>query len=212
MSFKDIQIHKHAIVDLKASVGSNTKIWQFSNIMKNSKIGQYCNIGQNVSIHPNVVIGDFVKIQNNVSVYEGVRIEDYVFLGPSCVFTNTLNPRSEINRSDKYLSTLIRRGASLGANSTILCGIEIGYYAFIAAGSVVTKNVPNYRLIVGNPGREVGWMSRHGYKLKKQKDHFVCPATGIKYNLENKVMSCIDYKETDNLPHELKQVEDSYNS
>lgn len=162
------QAHPSAVIDEGAQIGDNTKIWHFSHIMKDSIMGENCNIGQNVVISPNVTIGNRVKIQNNVSVYTGVTCEDDVFLGPSCVFTNVINPRSFIERKKEFRNTLIRKGASIGANATILCGVTIGEYAMIGAGSVITKDVPPYALIVGNPGKQIGWVDKEGNTIKKK--------------------------------------------
>jgi N-acetylglucosamine-1-phosphate uridyltransferase (contains nucleotidyltransferase and I-patch acetyltransferase domains) len=161
----DIQIHPSAIIDPSARIGIGTKIWHFSHIMPDCEIGENCNIGQNVVISPKVVLGNNVKIQNNVSVYTGVRCEDDVFLGPSCVFTNVINPRSFIDRKDEFRPTLVKKGASIGANATILCGITIGEYAMIGAGAVVTKDVEPYALIVGNPGRKIGFVDKEGRRV-----------------------------------------------
>ena len=158
--------HETAVVDVGCSIGHGTKIWHFSHIMPNCEIGISCNIGQNVVISRGVILGNNVKVQNNVSIYEGVTCEDDVFLGPSMVFTNIINPRSAIVRKGQYLRTNVEKGASIGANATILCGHDIGKYAFIGAGSVVTKNVPAYALVVGNPAKQIGWMSEYGNKLK----------------------------------------------
>ena len=157
--------HESSYIDEDVSIGKNTKIWHFSHIMKNSSIGNGCNIGQNVVVSPDVKIGNFVKIQNNVSVYTGVICEDYVFLGPSMVFTNIINPRSHINRRKEYVKTLIKYGATIGANATIICGNNIGKYALVGAGSVVTKPVPDYALVVGNPAKQIGWVSEAGHRL-----------------------------------------------
>ena len=157
--------HESSYIDEGCRIGDDTKIWHFTHVMSGAVIGQRCNIGQNVVISPGVVVGDNVKIQNNVSVYTGVVLEDDVFCGPSMVFTNVVNPRSHVSRKDEYRKTLVRRGATLGANSTIVCGHEIGRYAFIGAGAVVTKDVPDYALVVGNPGRVAGWMCQCGVKL-----------------------------------------------
>ncbi|HET8677461.1 MAG TPA: acyltransferase [Blastocatellia bacterium] len=162
---KDYFVHESSYVDEPCEIGKGTKIWHFSHVMRGSKIGRRCNIGQNVVISPDVRIGDNVKIQNNVSVYTGVILEDDVFCGPSMVFTNVVNPRSAVSRKDEYRETLVRRGASIGANATVVCGHSIGRYAFIGAGSVVTRDVPDYALVVGNPGRVVGWMCECGVKL-----------------------------------------------
>lgn len=161
------QAHPSAVIDEGAQIGDNTRIWHFSHIMKDAMIGKNCNIGQNVVISPRVIIGNNVKIQNNVSVYTGVICEDDVFLGPSCVFTNVINPRSFIERKEEFRDTIVKKGASIGANATILCGITIGEYAMIGAGTVVTKNVPPYALIVGNPGHQVGWVDKEGNTLSK---------------------------------------------
>ena len=178
--------HPTAVIDDGCVIGEGTKIWHFSHVMSNSKLGKHCNLGQNVVISPNVVLGNNVKIQNNVSVYTGVICEDDVFLGPSMVFTNVINPRSFINRKEEFRQTLVRKGASIGANATIICGIEIGEFALIGAGAVVTKDVPAYALIVGNPGRQVGWVSEYGHRLEfSEKGEAVCPESGQKYSLDN---------------------------
>lgn len=178
--------HESAYIDEGCTIGDYTKIWHFSHIMSGCKIGNGCNIGQNVVISPNVVIGNNVKIQNNVSVYTGVVCEDYVFLGPSMVFTNVINPRSEVNRRDEFMTTIIRRGASVGANATIVCGNEIGEYALIGAGAVITKPVAPYALVVGNPARRIGWVSRYGHRLHFDKEGIaVCPETNERYRLSN---------------------------
>jgi len=180
--------HETAVIDEGCEIGEGTKIWHFSHIMPGSKIGKNCNLGQNVVISPDVVLGNNVKIQNNVSVYTGVICEDDVFLGPSMVFTNITNPRSAVVRKDKYEKTLIKKGASIGANTTILCGLEIGEYAMIGAGAVVTKNIQNYALVVGNPVRQLGWVSEYGQRLEFDNNEAVCSESGQKYKLsESKV-------------------------
>lgn len=181
--------HASAIIDPEAMIGEGTKIWHFSHIMSNCKIGQRCNIGQNVVVSPGVELGDNVKVQNNVSIYSGVICEDDVFLGPSMVFTNVINPRSHVNRRGQYAKTIVRKGASIGANATIVCGHEIGEYAFIGAGAVVTKEVLPYALVVGNPARQIGWMSKFGHKLSFNENGMAsCPESGDKYQLnENKL-------------------------
>ncbi|MFZ6033712.1 MAG: DapH/DapD/GlmU-related protein [Melioribacter sp.] len=181
-------INEYAVVDDNVEIGEGTKIWHFSHVQSGAKIGKYCVLGQNVNVGNNVIIGNYVKIQNNVSVYEGVTLEDYVFCGPSMVFTNIKDPRSKYPQvgSQYYIKTLVKEGASLGANCTIICGITIGRYAFVGAGAVVTKDVPDYGLVVGNPAKLVGWVSEAGVKLKFDKSGFaVCPKSGKKYRLEN---------------------------
>lgn len=173
--------HESAFIDDGVEIGDGTSIWHTSHILKGSRLGKNCKIGQNVVVGPNVTVGDGVKIQNNVSVYEGVTLEDFVFCGPSTVFTNVFNPRSEIPRMKELRSTLVRRGATLGANSTILCGITVGQYAFVGAGAMVTKDVPDYALVVGNPGRVTGWMCQCGVKLKTERTRTLCPACGKRY-------------------------------
>jgi UDP-2-acetamido-3-amino-2,3-dideoxy-glucuronate N-acetyltransferase len=175
-------VHESSYVDEGCSIGDGTKIWHFSHIMANSTIGPQCNIGQNVVISPGVVIGRNVKIQNNVSVYTGVQLEDDVFCGPSMVFTNVVNPRSHVSRKDEYLQTLVRRGASLGANCTVVCGITIGRYAFVGAGSVVTRDVPDYAVVYGNPARQRGWMCACGARLATGGE-MTCGACGSLYRL-----------------------------
>lgn len=173
-------IHESSFVDENVSIGPGTKVWHFSHILSNCEIGEGCSLGQNVVVGPNVVVGSRVKIQNNVSVYEGVTIEDGVFCGPSCVFTNVNNPRSEIVRKDEYRKTIVRRGASIGANATIICGHDLGEYCFIAAGAVITKEVPAYALMAGTPARRIGWMSKAGGRLG---DDLICPIDGTAYHL-----------------------------
>ncbi len=182
--------HETAVIDEGCSIGSGTKIWHFCHVMTGSKIGENCNLGQNVVISPEVVLGNNVKVQNNVSVYSGVVCEDDVFLGPGCVFTNVVNPRSAVNRRGKFATTLVKRGATIGANSTIVCGVEIGDFAFIGAGAVVTKNVSAYALVVGNPAKQVGWMSEYGYRLVFDESSLaVCRESGEKYKLQNGIVS-----------------------
>ena len=178
--------HATAIIDQGSFIGNGVKIWHFSHIMPNCQIGDNCNIGQNVVISTGVVLGKNVKVQNNVSIYEGVICEDDVFLGPSMVFTNVINPRSAIVRKHEYLNTVVRKGASIGANATIVCGHNIGEFAFIGAGAVVTREVPPYALVVGNPAKQVGWMSEFGNKLNFSSDNFaVCEESGQEFRLEN---------------------------
>lgn len=178
--------HETAVIDEGCEIGNNVKIWHFSHIMPNSKIGDGCNIGQNVVISPDVVLGKNCKVQNNVSIYTGVICDDDVFLGPSMVFTNVINPRSAVIRKDEYLKTHVRKGASIGANATIVCGNDIGEFSFIGAGAVVTKEVPAYALVVGNPARQVGWMSEYGHRLKfDENGQATCPESGAEYNFKN---------------------------
>jgi UDP-2-acetamido-3-amino-2,3-dideoxy-glucuronate N-acetyltransferase len=178
--------HPTAVVDEGCEIGAGTKIWHFAHIMPNCRIGRNCNFGQNVVISPGVVLGNNVKVQNNVSIYTGVTCDDDVFLGPSCVFTNVTNPRSAVNRRDQYTRTHVGQGASIGANATIVCGHDIGKFAFIGAGAVVTKNVPDYALVIGNPARQAGWMSEYGHKLAFDADgKAVCQESGQQYQLSD---------------------------
>jgi UDP-2-acetamido-3-amino-2,3-dideoxy-glucuronate N-acetyltransferase len=192
MEEKNYFVHASAIVDEGCSIGSGTKIWHFSHIMPGCSIGERCNIGQNVVVSPDVVLGNNVKIQNNVSIYTGVTCADDVFLGPSMVFTNVTNPRSAINRRDQYAKTHVGKGASIGANATIVCGHDIGEYAFIGAGAVVTKNVPDFALVVGNPARQLGWVGEYGHRLQfNEQGIAVCPESGQQYQLANNKVSRI---------------------
>lgn len=187
---KEYYAHPTAVIDEGSVIGKGTKVWHFSHIMPNCRIGEDCNIGQNVVISPEVVLGRNVKIQNNVSIYTGVTCEDDVFLGPSMVFTNVTNPRSAINRRGQYSKTVVKKGASIGANATIVCGHDIGRYAFIGAGAVVTKHVPDYALVVGNPARQTGWMSEYGHKLEfDEKGIAKCPESNESYRLENRIVT-----------------------
>jgi len=201
-------VHESAYVDAGAEIGEGSKIWHFSHVMKGASIGRRTNIGQNVNVDGGTIIGDNVKIQNNVSIYTGVIVENDVFLGPSCVLTNVSNPRSQINRHSLYESTRLRRGCSVGANSTIVCGVEIGRYAFVAAGAVVTKDLPDYALVMGNPARRVGWISRHGHRLGNPDADGVmhCPESGYRYReVERGVLRCLDVDEDAPLPTELSK-------
>ncbi|MDY5488457.1 MAG: acyltransferase [Butyricimonas virosa] len=190
---KDYFVHETAIVDEGATIGKGTKIWHFSHIMSNCRIGENCNIGQNVVISPEVVLGNQVKVQNNVSVYTGVTCDDDVFLGPSCVFTNVTNPRSAVNRKSQYAKTHVGKGATIGANATIVCGHDIGAYAFIGAGAVVTKTVPAYALLVGNPAKQIGWMSEYGHRLYfDEKGIAECPESKQHYHLQNGLVQKIE--------------------
>jgi UDP-2-acetamido-3-amino-2,3-dideoxy-glucuronate N-acetyltransferase len=182
--------HPTAVVDEGCTIGEGTKIWHFSHIMPNCTLGKGCNIGQNVVVSPEVVLGNNVKVQNNVSIYTGVICDDDVFLGPSCVFTNVINPRSAVIRKSEYMKTHVGKGASIGANATIVCGHNIGAFAFIGAGAVVTKEVPAYALVVGNPARQMGWMSEYGHRLKFNAEGIaVCPESGQQYQLANNCVS-----------------------
>lgn len=202
----DYFVHESSYVDEGASIGSGTKVWHFCHILPGAVIGERCSFGQNCVVSPGVIIGSNVKVQNNVSIYEGTVIEDDVFLGPSCVLTNVTNPRSQVLRRALYETTLIRRGASVGANATVVCGITIGRYAFIAAGAVISKDVPDYALMVGVPARQKGWMSRHGHILKNpDRDGIMaCPESGLRYReIETGVLRCLDLGEELPLPEEL---------
>lgn len=185
--------HETAVIDEGCQIGEGTKIWHFSHIMPNCTIGNKCNIGQNVVVSPGVVLGNNVKIQNNVSLYTGVTCEDDVFLGPSMVFTNVTNPRSGVNRRDQYANTIVKKGASIGANATIVCGHDIGEYAFIGAGAVVTKHIPAYALVVGNPARQIGWMSEYGHRLEfDENGKAICPESHQVYQLREGKVSRIN--------------------
>ncbi len=220
-------VHSSSYVDEGAVIGNGTKIWHFSHIMKGAKIGERCVFGQNVNVDGGVVIGNNVKVQNNVSIYTGTVLEDDVFLGPSCVLTNVTNPRSQINRHSLYEKTLIRRGATIGANATIVCGVTLGRYCFIAAGSVVSKDVPDYALMVGNPARQKGWMSRHGHILRtppaQTLNHqpsiiLTCPESGLRYELlttscppfTGPSLRCLDLDEEAPLPETMRQGVKTY--
>ena len=192
MKEKKYFFHETAVIDEDCKIGANTKIWHFSHIMPNCIIGEHCNIGQNVVISSNVVLGKNVKVQNNVSIYTGVVCEDDVFLGPSMVFTNVINPRSAINRRDDFMSTIVKKGASIGANATIVCGNNIGEFSFIGAGSVVTKEIPNFALVVGNPSRQIGWVGEFGHRLIFDSNNIaICNESKQKYKLENNIVTRI---------------------
>ena len=189
---RDYFAHKTAVIDKGCKIGKGTKIWHFSHIMTGSEIGENCNIGQNVVVSPGVKLGRNVKVQNNVSIYTGVICDDDVFLGPSMVFTNIINPRSQIIRRDNYETTIVEKGASIGANSTIICGNIIGRYAFVGAGAVVTRDVKPYALVIGNPARQTGWMTEYGHRLNfDDKGYAVCPESNERYHLENDAVSKI---------------------
>lgn len=213
---RDYFVHESSYVDPGAEIGKGTKIWHFSHVLSGAKIGERCSFGQNVSVSGGTVIGNNVKVQNNVSIYEGTVIEDDVFLGPSCVLTNVTNPRSQVLRRSLYEKTLLRRGCSIGANATVVCGITIGRYAFVGAGAVVAKDVPDYALMVGVPARQRGWMSRHGHMLKNPDAEGImtCPESGLRYQLQQipdtsdqrpatEILRCLDLDEDAALPEEL---------
>ena len=220
MSSKDdFYVHESSYIDDDVQIGAGTKIWHFCHVLSGARIGKNCSFGQNVSIAGQTKIGNNVKVQNNVSIYEGLTIEDDVFLGPSCVLTNVSNPRSQVQRKSLYEETLLRRGCSIGANATIVCGVTIGRYAFIAAGAVVAKDVPDYAFMVGVPARQKGWMSRHGHALeqKQNEEEMVCPESGLKYKLEQSgsqdlgpTLSCIDIDEGDALPEDPRSGTKDY--
>ena len=192
MEEKNYFVHESSYVDDPCQIGKGTKVWHFSHIMKNAIIGENCNIGQNVVVSSDVRLGSNVKIQNNVSVYTGVICEDNVFLGPSMVFTNVINPRSAVNRRNEYMSTIVKKGASIGANATIVCGNNIGKYAFLGAGTVVTKEIPDYALVVGNPSKQIGWVSEFGHRLKFDKFGIgKCKESYQEYKIENNLVNRI---------------------
>lgn len=205
--------HESAFVDEDCEIGEGTKIWHFCHIQKGARIGSRCVFGQNVNVAGGVVIGSGVKVQNNVSIYTGTVIEDYAFLGPSCVLTNVTNPRSEVDRHSLYERTLIRRGASIGANATVVCGITVGRYALIAAGAVVAKDVPDYALVVGVPGRRIAWVSRHGVRLENPDPAgvYTCPESGLHYQeTESGRLRCLDLDEEAALPESMRRGSVSY--
>jgi len=205
--------HESAYVDAPCDIGDGTKIWHFCHVMKNAVIGERCILGQNVLVSNDVVIGNNVKIQNNVSIYTGTIIEDDVFLGPSCVLTNVTNPRSQVIRHSLYEKTLLRRGCTIGANATVVCGVILGCYAFIAAGAVITADVPDYALMMGVPAKQHGWMSRHGHRLTRPDAEGVltCPESGMRYReFDPGILRCLDLDETQPLPDELTRGNRSY--
>lgn len=203
--------HETAVVDDGARIGSGTKIWHFAHICDGAVIGENCSFGQNTMVAGGVTIGSNVKVQNNVAIYTGTEVSDDVFLGPSCVLTNVTNPRSQVVRRGLYEKTRILRGATVGANATIVCGIEIGRYAFIAAGAVVARDVPDYGFVLGVPGRLRGWMSRHGHLLDfSESDETTCPESGFRYRKEGETVRCLDLAEDDPLPEHLSVGEKSY--
>ena len=203
--------HPTAVIDQPCKIGDGTKIWHFAHICAGAEIGERCVFGQNTMVANDVKIGSNVKVQNNVAIYTGTTIEDDVFLGPSCVLTNVTNPRSQVVRHSLYETTLIRRGATVGANATIVCGITLGRYCFISAGAVVTKDVPDYALMVGVPARQKGWMSRHGHLLKaKGKGELICPESGFRYEERDGKLRCVDLDEEAPLPGNLSQGKMTY--
>ena len=204
--------HPTAIVDEGATIGEDTRVWHFAHVSPKAKIGRKCILGQNVFVAGDVAIGDNVKIQNNVSVYTGVVVEDDVFLGPSCVLTNVSNPRSQVNRHSLYEKTLLKRGCSIGANATIVCGVTVGRYAFIGAGTVVNKDVPDYSLMVGNPARKIAWVSRHGQRLSAPDAEGImrCPESGLRYKETAGVLKCLDLNEEAPLPAEMTKGTKTY--
>lgn len=203
--------HPTAVIDSPCKIGDGTKIWHFSHICSEARIGCDCIFGQNAMVAGGVVIGNRVKVQNNVSIYTGTEIEDEVFLGPSCVLTNVTNPRSQVNRHSLYEKTLIKRGATVGANATIMCGITIGRYAFVGAGSVVSKSIPDYALMYGVPARQQGWMSRHGHPLERQENGiFICPESGFEYQETDGQLRCLTLDDEESLPSDLTTGKKSY--
>ena len=209
----EVFVHSSAIVDEGAVVGSGTSIWHFCHVSSKATIGKRCSFGQNCFVAPGVIVGNNVKVQNNVSLYTGTSVHDDVFLGPSCVLTNVSNPRSQVNRRAIYETTEIRRGASVGANATIVCGVTLGRYCFVAAGSVVTKDVQDYALIVGVPGRQKGWISRHGHPLELESGTgvMVCPESGLRYSVNDSgELKCLDVDEEDQLSEEKRIGTKSY--
>jgi UDP-2-acetamido-3-amino-2,3-dideoxy-glucuronate N-acetyltransferase len=203
LSEVEFYVHPSAYVDDPCHIGAGTKIWHFCHVMAGACIGRNCSLGQNVFVAAGVVVGDNVKVQNNVSLYTGVELEDDVFCGPSCVFTNVVNPRAQIVRRDQYQRTVVRRGATIGANATIVCGVTIGRYAFVGAGAVVRGNVPDYALMLGVPAVQRGWISRHGHRLLAQEHegHWICPESGWRYRqTEAGLLLCLDWPEDEPLP------------
>ena len=209
---QNVKIHESAYVDEQVSIGEGTSIWHYCHISIGVEIGANCVFGQNVFVADNVKISNRVKVLNNVAIYTGCELEDEVFLGPSCVLTNVTNPRSQVNRHSLYEHTLFKRGATVGANATIVCAITLGRYSFIGAGAVVTKDVPDYALILGNPGKQKGWMSRHGHLLKDPDENgvMICPESGFRYQLTDGKVKCLDLDEEEPLPDNLASGEKKY--
>lgn len=207
------KIHPTALVDSGAEVGNGTAVWHYTHICSGAVVGGNCSLGQNVLVADNAIIGNGVKVQNNVAIYAGVTIEDEVFLGPSCVLTNVTNPRSQVSRKSLYEKTLIRRGATIGANATIVCGVTLGRYSFVGAGAVVTKDVPDYALILGNPAKQAGFMSRHGHKLTfDDANQATCPESGFVYERVGEEVRCLSLDEESALPDDLSIGTQSYGS
>lgn len=206
----DFSAHETAVIDSGAEIGPDTKIWHFAHICDGAKIGSRCSFGQNTMVAGGVEIGSNVKVQNNVAIYSGTEIEDDVFLGPSCVLTNVTNPRSQVVRRGLYEKTKIRRGASIGANATIVCGITLGRYCFVAAGAVVVQDIPDYGFVMGVPGRLAGWMSRHGHRLNFEGNLAVCPESGFRYEKSGETVRCLDLDEEESLPDSLSVGERTY--
>lgn len=214
-SVRKYYAHESAIVDEPCEIGEGTKIWHFSHVMKNAVIGKNCVFGQNCNIDSDVIVGNNVKVQNNVSLYTGVQIEDDVFLGPSCVLTNVTNPRSQVKRQSLYEKTILKRGCTIGANATVVCGITVGRYAFIGAGGVVTIDVPDYALMLGVPAKKVGWVSRHGLPLRNPDSEgiYTCPESKLRYQEnESGVLKCLDLDEEGSLPDELNSGNQYYDN
>ena len=207
-----VRIHESAYVDAPAEIGAGTSVWHFSHVQAGARIGRACSLGQNVNVGEGAVIGDRVKVQNNVSIYSGAVIEDDVFLGPSCVLTNVTNPRSQVDRRGLYEPTRFRRGATVGANATVVCGVTLGRYCFVAAGAVVTRDVADYALVMGNPARPAGWMSRHGHRLSFHDGQAACPESGLRYRLADGAVACLDLDEEAPLPDGLRQGARPYDS
>jgi UDP-2-acetamido-3-amino-2,3-dideoxy-glucuronate N-acetyltransferase len=208
-----LKIHPSAVVDDGAVIGEGTAIWHFSHVCAAAVIGKSCSLGQNVLVADNACLGNNVKVQNNVAIYGGIIVEDDVFLGPSCVLTNVTNPRSQVSRKSLYEKTLIKRGATIGANATIVCGITLGRYSFIGASAVVTKDIPDYGLVLGNPGKLSGYMSRHGHKLQfDDSNHAICPESNYRYKKAGDEVRCLDLDEEKPLPDELSVGSETYDS
>jgi len=211
--YSPLKIHPSAVVDVGAVIGEGTVIWHFSHICAGAVIGKSCSLGQNVLVADNAFLGNNVKVQNNVAIYGGITVEDDVFLGPSCVLTNVTNPRSQVSRQSLYEKTLIKRGSTIGANATIVCGVTLGRYCFVGGGAVVTKDIPDYGLVLGNPGKLSGYMSRHGHKLSfDDSGRAICPESNFRYEKEGNEVGCVDLEEDKPLPNELSVGSKTYDS